>query len=115
MLNYLDRFIKKILNKQKDLIIGKTSIGLVTIKKEVIHSLINFVLKEYDLFIDAEIEITDFNNNQLKLFIITDKSFSSTSNNKINIIKSKLRSSLKSNGFQITRLLISSKEILKEG
>lgn len=115
MLNYLDKFIKKILNKQKDLIIGKNRAGLVTIKKEVIHSLINYVLKEYDLFIDAEIEITDFNNNHLKLFIITDKSLSSISDNKMTIIKSKLRSSLKSSGFHLTRLIISSKEILEEG
>ena len=114
MANILKRFIKKYINKHKSIILSSSEHGTVTVKYDILHSLLFFVLKDCKVLQDSDIEFIKQKDNQFKLFIISSHNLDNISDNKISIIKKKIISSFENCGFLIKNVLVISEEKLKE-
>ena len=116
MINFFDKLIKKITVNQKVIILDKNDNGKITMKFDIFYDLLNYILIDYPIFDEAEIEFDEINKkeNLYRLFIITKNSLKNLSDNKLKIIKKKIMSSFQENGFNLINVVITSEESLKE-
>ena len=63
MINFIEKLIKKLKPKQKDIVIDQNNMGIITMKAAILHNILDYILFDYPVFEDAEIEV----GNKLKL------------------------------------------------
>jgi len=116
MLNFFDKLIKSFSNKQKNILLNSNDRGTITMKFEILYSILDYILKDYTIFENADIEFDeiDKSKNLYRLFIITKNNLKDISENKLKIIKKKIMTEFKENGFNLINVIITSEEKLED-
>jgi hypothetical protein len=116
MINFIEKIIKKLKPKQKDIVIDQNNKGSITIKAAILHNILDYILFDYPVFEDAEIEFDEVDKEKklYRLFIISKNSIKSMSENKLRVLKKKIMSAFKENGFNLINVIITSEENLEE-
>ena len=113
MINFIEKLIKKLKPKQKDIVIDQNNMGIITMKAAILHNILDYILFDYPVFKDAEIEFdeVDKEKNLYRLFIISKNSLKNMSENKLRVLKKKIMSAFKENGFNLINVIITSDPI----
>lgn len=116
MLNFIDKLLKKANIRNKNILIDSNDRGTITMEYEILHSILAYILKDYTIFENADIEFDEVNKdkNLYRLFIIAKSSLKEMSENKLGIIKKKIMNAFKENGFNLINVIITSEENLEE-
>ncbi|MDZ7672699.1 MAG: hypothetical protein U5K53_07705 [Halanaerobiales bacterium] len=114
MFEFLDKIINKFKTESRVLLVDDNSMGKITIEFELFYTLLERLLKDYDFFDNAEIEIDQIKETEYRLYIIVKKEINHLSDKKLSIIKNKIISSFKSCGLILRNVVIVHKDILKE-
>ncbi|SRR6056297_1897847 len=114
MFEFLDKIISKFKTEDRVLVLDDNKLGKVTIDYDLFHSLLSSLLKNYDFFKNAELEIDVINDTEYRLYIIVKNNISHLSDKKLSVIKNKIISSFKSCGLILRNVIIVNEDILKE-
>src|SRR6056297_3093829 len=112
MLNFIDKLLKKVNISNKKIVIDSNDRGTITMQFEILHSILAYILKDYTIFENADIEFDEVNEdrNLYRLFIVVKSSLKDMSENKLSIIKKKVKAAFKENGFNLINVIITSEE-----
>lgn len=114
MFDFLDKIINKFKTEDRVLVLDDNSLGKITMEFDLFYSLLSTLLKDYDFFKNAELEIDIINDTEYRLYIIAKNKISHLSEKKLSVIKNKIISSFKSCGLVLRNVVIVHEDILKE-
>lgn len=114
MLKYLDNLLKKYKVRHQHLTLHDNELGKVTMKLNIFYLIADYILEDYTEFEDAEVDINNVSGDKISVYIISSKSLTSFSSKKIELIKRRIKSEFKDNGFQLKNVVLTSEESLRE-
>lgn len=116
MLKFLDKLIKRFKNNQKEIILESNEMGKITMKYDILYSILDDLLYKYPIFEDAEIDfdLIDDKKNLYRLYIIIKGSLKDISENRLKILKNNIIASFKKCGFPLINVIITSEESIRE-